>query len=36
MALQNYKPRYLIETDCIKAHNLNFPSTLSKIDILKT
>jgi len=36
MALQNYKPRPLIETDCIKAHNLNLPSTLSEIDILKT
>lgn len=36
MSVQNYKPRPLIETDCIKAHDLNMPSTISEVVILKT
>jgi len=36
MSVQNYKSRPLIDTNCIKAHYLNMPSTVSEIDILKT
>ncbi|KAL4084972.1 hypothetical protein QTP88_027831 [Uroleucon formosanum] len=35
-SVQNYKPRPLIDTNCIKAHDLNMLSTVSEIDILKT
>lgn len=34
-SVHNYKPRPLIDTNCIKAHDLNMPSTVSEIDILK-
>lgn len=36
MAVQNYKPRPLVETDCIKAHDIKLPTTISKEDIFKT
>jgi len=36
MSVQNYKPRLLIDTNCIKAHYINMPPTVSEIDILKT
>lgn len=36
MTVRNYKPRPLIDTNCVKAHDLNMPSTISEIDILKT
>jgi len=35
-SLQNYKPRLLIDTNCIKTYGLNMSSTVSEIDILKT
>ncbi|KAL4122198.1 hypothetical protein QTP88_014572 [Uroleucon formosanum] len=35
-SVQNYKLRPLIDTNCIKAHDLNMLSTVSEIDILKT